>query len=190
MQLNLPNLLTWLRVLLIPVFMLVFYLPWHLANLACAAIFTLAAVTDMLDGYLARRLDQTSEFGAFLDPIADKLMVATALVLLVAAHPGPLLAVPAVVIIGREIAVSGLREWMAGVGERTAVAVSAIGKVKTVLQMVALVLLLIREPVGPLDTWTVGMVLLYVAVILTLWSMGAYLRSAWPTLSGQGGDGS
>jgi len=182
--LNLPNLLTLLRIVLIPVFVVVFYLPWHWANLASAVLFTLAALTDLLDGYLARRLNQTSAFGAFLDPVADKLMVATALVLLVTAHPGLMLVIPALVIIGREITVSGLREWMAAVGESTAVKVSIIGKIKTTLQMIALVLLLIRDPVGPIDTWTIGMALLWVAVVLTIWSMIAYMQSAWPALRG------
>jgi CDP-diacylglycerol--glycerol-3-phosphate 3-phosphatidyltransferase/cardiolipin synthase len=186
MELNLPNLLTLLRVLLIPVFVAVYYLPFKWAHLVCAVIFTVAALTDILDGYLARRLGQTSAFGAFLDPVADKLMVATALVLLVAAYPSPWLAIPALVIVGREIAVSGLREWMAGIGERTTVAVSVVGKIKTVLQMVALILLIYQAPLGPFPTWTVGMVLLYVAVILTLWSMYAYLDSAWPALSRRG----
>jgi CDP-diacylglycerol--glycerol-3-phosphate 3-phosphatidyltransferase/cardiolipin synthase len=170
------------------VFVLLFYLPFKWTNLACAALFTLAAVTDLLDGYLARRLGQTSDFGAFLDPVADKLMVGVVLVLLVADHPTPFLAIPAAVIIGREITVSGLREWMAGMGERTTVAVSIVGKIKTTLQMIAMILLIYREPLGPFDTWTVGMVLLYVAVILTLWSMIAYLQSAWPALVGTAGN--
>ncbi|MDX1594597.1 MAG: CDP-diacylglycerol--glycerol-3-phosphate 3-phosphatidyltransferase [Gammaproteobacteria bacterium] len=186
MQMNLPNLLTLLRLALIPVFVLFFYLPFSWVNVACTAVFSLAAVTDLLDGYLARRLGQTSAFGAFLDPVADKLMVGVVLVLLVAEHPTPFMAIPAAVIIGREITVSGLREWMAGFGERTTVAVSVVGKIKTTLQMIAMILLIYREPIGPLDVWTVGMVLLYVAVILTLWSMGAYLRSAWPALVGKG----
>ena len=190
MQMNLPNLLTLLRVALIPVFVVIFYLPFHWARLACAVLFAVAALTDLLDGYLARRLGQTSAFGAFLDPVADKLMVAVALVLLVSIHPTVPMALAATVIICREILVSGLREWMAGVGERTRVAVSAIGKVKTTLQMIAILLLIYRDPVGPVDTWDVGMALLWVAVALTLWSMGAYLRSAWPALLGRpGGDG-
>jgi CDP-diacylglycerol--glycerol-3-phosphate 3-phosphatidyltransferase/cardiolipin synthase len=188
MQMNVPNMLTLLRLALIPVFVLLFYLPFKWTNLACAALFTLAAVTDLLDGYLARRLGQTSDFGAFLDPVADKLMVGVVLVLLVSDHPTPFLAIPAAVIIGREITVSGLREWMAGMGERTTVAVSIVGKIKTTLQMIAMILLIYRDPLGPFDTWTVGMVLLYVAVILTLWSMIAYLKSAWPALVGTAGN--
>jgi len=185
MQMNLPNLLTLLRVALIPVFVVIFYLPFKWAHLACAVIFAVAALTDLLDGYLARRLGQTSAFGAFLDPVADKLMVAVALVLLVSIHPTVPMALAATVIICREILVSGLREWMAGVGERTRVAGSAVGKVKTTLQMLAILLLVYREPLGPIATWDVGMALLWVAVALTLWSMGAYLRSAWPALLGR-----
>jgi len=179
-----PNMLTLVRIILIPVLVLVFYLPgqWHYQ--LSAAIFGLAALTDMLDGYLARRLRQISVFGAFLDPVADKLMVAVALVLLVQDNPSPLFAVPAVVIIGREIAISALREWMSEIGERTKVAVSVIGKIKTITQMVAIVLLLYKVPLGPLPTHDVGLVLLYVAAILTLWSMFVYLRAAWPILSG------
>jgi len=182
MDMNLPNSLTLLRLALIPVFVLFFYLPFTWVNIACTAVFSLAAITDLLDGYFARKLGQTSAFGAFLDPVADKLMVGVVLVLLVADHPTPFMAIPAAVIIGREIAVSGLREWMAGFGERTTVAVSVVGKIKTTLQMIAMILLIYREPIGPIDTWTVGMALLYVAVILTLWSMVTYLRSAWPSL--------
>jgi len=188
MDMNLPNSLTLLRLALIPVFVLFFYLPFTWVNIACTAIFSLAAITDLLDGYFARKLGQTSAFGAFLDPVADKLMVGVVLVLLVADHPTPFMAIPAAVIIGREIAVSGLREWMAGFGERTTVAVSVVGKIKTTLQMIAMILLIYREPIGPIDTWTVGMALLYVAVILTLWSMVTYLRSAWPSLVGTPGN--
>jgi len=188
MDMNLPNSLTLLRLALIPVFVLFFYLPFTWVNIACTAVFSLAAITDLLDGYFARKLGQTSAFGAFLDPVADKLMVGVVLVLLVADHPTPFMAIPAAVIIGREIAVSGLREWMAGFGERTTVAVSVVGKIKTTLQMIAMILLIYREPIGPIDTWTVGMALLYVAVILTLWSMVTYLRSAWPSLVGTPGN--
>jgi len=188
MDMNLPNSLTLLRLALIPVFVLFFYLPFTWVNIACTAVFSLAAITDLLDGYFARKLGQTSAFGAFLDPVADKLMVGVVLVLLVADHPTPFMAIPAAVIISREIAVSGLREWMAGFGERTTVAVSVVGKIKTTLQMIAMILLIYREPIGPIDTWTVGMALLYVAVILTLWSMVTYLRSAWPSLVGTPGN--
>ncbi len=185
MPLNIPNILTLLRIVLIPVFMLVFYLPISWSHFATALIFTLAAITDWLDGYLARRLGQTSPFGAFLDPVADKLMVAAALVLLVQENPTVAFAVPVVVIIGREIAISALREWMAEIGERAQVAVSSIGKIKTTAQMFAIILLLLHVPIGPFPTHEVGVVLLYVAAVLTLWSMVIYLRAAWPVLSAE-----
>jgi CDP-diacylglycerol--glycerol-3-phosphate 3-phosphatidyltransferase len=185
MQLNLPTGLTLLRIALIPVFVAVFFMSFRGANLLCAALFGLAALTDWLDGYLARRLDQTSAFGAFLDPVADKLMVAAALVLLVQAIPTPWMAVAAVIIIGREIAVSALREWMAQIGRQRRVAVSLIGKFKTTAQMVAVLLLLYREPVGFFPTLEVGLGLLLVAATLTLWSMGNYLIAAWPALQSQ-----
>ena len=137
-----------------------------------------------MDWECTRRLRQMSVFGAFLDPVADKLMVAVALVLLVQDNPSLLFVIPAAIIIGREIAISALREWMSEIGERTRVAVSVIGKIKTITQMVAIVLLLYKLPLGPLPTHDIGLVLLYVAAILTLWSMFVYLRAAWPILSG------
>ena len=179
---NLPNSLTFFRISLIPIFVLVFYAPFGWAHTATAILFTLGAVTDLLDGYLARRLGQTSPFGAFLDPVADKLLVAVALVLLVQHDPRPWLAVAAAVIIGREIVISALREWMAELGKRTKVAVSYVGKVKTTAQMVAIILMLYRDPLGSFPIYEVGMVLLYGAAFLTLWSMVVYLRSAWPLL--------
>ncbi len=181
---NIPNLLTLLRILLIPVYVGVFYVPWDDAHLICAAIFALAAVTDWLDGYLARRLGQQSRFGAFLDPVADKLMVAVALILLVEADPSPWLAVPALVIIGREITISALREWMAELGARAKVAVSWVGKVKTAAQMAAIVLLIFRDDLFGLPVYKAGLALLLVAAVLTLWSMLVYLRAAWPSLRG------
>jgi len=189
--LNVPNLLTWLRIALIPVFVLVFYLlPVPLNHLVTTIVFALAGITDWLDGYLARRLDQQSAFGAFLDPVADKLMVAVALILLVGSQRdgfhGALLAIPAAVIVGREIAVSALREWMANAGEGTRVAVNMVGKVKTTAQMLAIGMLLFHEPVGPFPTLVAGYVLLYLAAGLTLWSMFKYLRNAWSTLTGRG----
>ncbi len=184
MRQNIPNLLTLLRIALIPVFVVIFFLPWPWAARACALVFTLAALTDWLDGYLARRLNLVSALGAFLDPVADKLMVATALILLVQADPTPALAVPALVIIGREITISALREWMAELGARAQVAVSVIGKIKTTVQMVAIVLLILREDVWGLPVYTIGYVLIYLAAILTLWSMVVYLRAAWPSLMG------
>ncbi len=188
MTYNLPNILTLLRIALIPVFAVLFYLPVPWAHVAVTVVFAIAAITDWLDGYLARRWRQTSAFGAFLDPVADKLMVAAALVMLVDVNPTPfsdlLLVLPAVVIIGREIVISALREWMAEIGDRTSVAVSTIGKIKTSAQMLALLLLLYREPLGEFPTAEIGFVLLYVAAGLTLWSMVIYLRAAWPSLSG------
>ncbi|MDH3888845.1 MAG: CDP-diacylglycerol--glycerol-3-phosphate 3-phosphatidyltransferase [Gammaproteobacteria bacterium] len=185
MQWTIPNILTFLRIILIPVLVVVFYMPGPWSYQISALIFGLAAITDWLDGYLARRLQQTSLFGAFLDPVADKLMVAVALVLLVQDNPSELFAVPAAVIIGREIVISALREWMAEIGARTRVAVSIVGKVKTTLQMIAILLLLYKIPVGTFPTHMVGVVLLYIAAILTLWSMFVYLRAAWPILSGK-----
>ena len=187
MKWTIPNILTLLRIVLIPVLVVVFYIPGQWTYQISAAIFGLAAVTDWLDGYLARRWEQTSAFGAFLDPVADKLMVAVALVLLVQDNPSPLFAVPAAIIIGREIAISALREWMSEIGARTKVAVSIIGKLKTTIQMIAILLLLYKVPVGPFPTHAAGIVLLYIAAILTLWSMFVYLRAAWPILSGADG---
>jgi CDP-diacylglycerol--glycerol-3-phosphate 3-phosphatidyltransferase/cardiolipin synthase len=181
---NIPNLLTLLRILLIPVFIVLFYLPFPWANEAAAAVFVLAGLTDWLDGYLARRMQLVSPLGAFLDPVADKLMVATALVLLVQADPTVPIAMAAAVIIGREITISALREWMAELGSRTKVAVSEIGKFKTAAQMTAISLLIYRDDVWGIPVYTVGLVLLYVAVVLTLWSMTLYLRAAWPSLRG------
>jgi CDP-diacylglycerol--glycerol-3-phosphate 3-phosphatidyltransferase/cardiolipin synthase len=185
---NIPNILTLLRILLIPVFVAVFYLPVAWSNSACALVFALAAVTDWFDGYLARRWGQVSPLGAFLDPVADKLMVAVALILLVQAEPAPELALPAAIIIGREITISALREWMAELGARAAVAVSLIGKFKTAAQMVAILLLIYRDPLFGLPVREIGYVLLYLAAALTLWSMLVYLRAAWPSLSRPGPD--
>ncbi|MDJ0807879.1 MAG: CDP-diacylglycerol--glycerol-3-phosphate 3-phosphatidyltransferase [Gammaproteobacteria bacterium] len=182
---NLPNMLTFSRIVLIPFFVLFFYLPVEWGMAAATLVFVLAAVTDWLDGYLARRWEQTSALGAFLDPVADKLMVATALVLIVQADPEFWLALPALVIIGREIAISALREWMAELGARANVAVSEIGKVKTAAQMVAIALLIYRDDFAGLPIYTIGLVLLYIAVLLTLWSMIIYLRAAWPQLNGE-----
>ncbi len=186
MKLNLPNKMTLTRILLIPVFVIAFYLPlFGLNNYIVTAIFILAGVTDWFDGYLARRLNQQSAFGEFLDPVADKLMVSVALVLLVGAHPGWLLALPAAVIIGREITISALREWMANVGDRTKVAVSIIGKFKTAVQMLAIGFLLFEKSLGDFPTLQIGYVLLYIAASLTLWSMYLYLKAAWPTLNNE-----
>lgn len=171
---------------MIPVFVGLFYYPSIGSNQLAALVFGLAALTDWLDGYLARRMGLVSPLGAFLDPVADKLMVATALVLLVDADPSPLTAIPAAVIIGREITISALREWMAEVGARARVAVSHIGKVKTAAQMIAILLMIYREDIFGIPVYTVGYLLLYVAVVLTLWSMTIYLLAAWPSLSEHG----
>ena len=182
MYVTLPTFLTLLRIVLIPIFVGVFYLPVSWSNLVCTLLFGVAALTDWLDGYLARRLQQTSAFGAFLDPVADKLIVAAALVLLVQAIPSPWMAVAAAIIIGREIAISALREWMAQLGNRGVVAVSMIGKFKTTAQMIALFLLLYRDPIVGFPTLEVGMGCLFVAAALTLWSMAHYLFAAWQVL--------
>ncbi len=188
MQLNLPNSLTLARIIMIPIFGLVFFLPVEWAGPVAALVFALAAVTDWLDGYLARRWEQTSAFGAFLDPVADKLMVAVALVALVAVNPSPWFAFAAAVIIGREIAVSALREWMAELGKRATVAVSLIGKFKTAAQMIAIIMLLYGEPVLGLPISVLGLILLYIAAGLTLWSMIIYLRAAWVVLESDPGE--
>lgn len=186
---NVPNTLTVLRIALIPVLVLVFYLPYPWARAVCAGIFALAAVTDWLDGMLARWLRQMSAFGAFLDPVADKLMVAVALVLLVQADPQPWITIPAAIIIGREIVISALREWMAELGQRQRVAVRAVGKLKTILQMIAIVCMLYDEPVAQrIPTYEVGFALLLAAAFLTLWSMFVYLRAAWPMLMAPPGE--
>ncbi len=179
MPINIPNALTLMRILLIPVLVVVFYVPFQGHWLVAAGIFTLAAVTDWFDGYLARRLGQMTAFGAFLDPVADKLMVSVTLVLLVERHDTILFTLAACVIIGREIVVSALREWMAELGQRTSVAVNYIGKVKTALQMIAVIGLLAVNPSRDAG-WMLGLcyLLLYSAAVLTLWSMMAYLRAA------------
>jgi cardiolipin synthase len=186
MPFNIPILLTWLRVALIPLVVGVFYLPadWlteYERGLSATIIFVVAALTDWFDGYLARRWNETSSFGAFLDPVADKLMVAGALLLLV--ELGRTTAVIAFIIIGREIAISALREWMAQIGASKSVAVSSLGKVKTIAQMIAIPMLLYKAPLfGVIDTLYLGTILLYIAAVLTLWSMVYYLRRAWPLI--------
>ena len=181
MPLNVPNLLTWLRILTIPLVIGVFYVPvvwlssWH-QNLIATSLFIAAAITDWLDGYLARRLNQMSAFGAFLDPVADKLMIAAALIVLVWLQRVD--AIIAVVIIGREIAVSAMREWMAKIGQSKSVAVNFLGKIKTISQMIAVPLLLYNERIGVLSPQRVGTWLIYLAAILTLVSMFYYLKLA------------
>lgn len=186
MPLNLPILLTWLRIVAIPLLIAVYYLPASWASmaerdLAATLIFIAAALTDWADGYLARKLNQTSAFGAFLDPVADKLMVAAALIILV--QLGRTDAIVAMIIIGREITISALREWMAKIGAAKSVAVSMLGKVKTAAQMLAIPLLLYYVPLLGYDTRLAGNWLIWIAALLTLWSMGYYLRMAWPEIA-------
>ena len=198
MKPNIPTMLTWLRILLIPVFVGAFYwpenlhklsaMPSHWVNVFATSVFAIAAITDWLDGYLARRLNQTSAFGAFLDPVADKLMVAAALIVLV--EFGRVGAIVSLIILGREIAISALREWMAGEGQRSSVGVAMIGKVKTFVQMAAILFLLYWDdldlgPLGIFSTKDWGHVLIVVAAILTLLSMAYYLKAAWPKLKGK-----
>jgi CDP-diacylglycerol--glycerol-3-phosphate 3-phosphatidyltransferase len=185
---NIPNTLTLIRILLIPVLVGVFFLPYGWSREASAVVFLVAAITDWFDGYLARKLGQTSKFGAFLDPVADKLMVATALVLLVFDDPRPWITVAALIIVGREITISSLREWMAELGKRATVAVSMIGKFKTAAQMGAITLLLWKDDLFALPVYDIGQVLLYIAAALTLWSMFVYLRAAWPILKDDASD--
>lgn len=181
MPLNVPNVLTWIRIMMIPLVIGVFYIPemwlssWH-RNLIATALFVVAAATDWLDGYLARRLNQTSAFGAFLDPVADKLMIAAALIVLVELER--VNAIIAVVIIGREVVVSALREWMAKMGQSKSVAVNFLGKIKTISQMVAVPLLLYHDRIGMLDSQRVGTWLIFLAALLTLVSMLYYLKLA------------
>ena len=182
---NLPNALTWLRILMIPAILALFYLlPFPWADPAACAAFALAGITDTLDGYYARKLGQTSRLGAFLDPVADKLIVAAALVLIVSKDPRWFVVIVAVVIIGREIAVSALREWMAEIGARNRIKVSLLGKYKTIMQIVGLSFMLFRQNLFGLPTYKIGLVLTAVAAVLTLWSMVQYLIVAWPELRG------
>jgi cardiolipin synthase (CMP-forming) len=189
MNLNIPNLLTLLRIVAIPIFVAVFYLPgtWITpaqANLIATVIFVAAAITDWFDGWLARKLNQMSAFGAFLDPVADKLMVAAALIVLL--QLGRVDSVVALIIIGREITISALREWMAQIGESKSVAVAFVGKMKTVTQLVAIPFLLYHDRLfGLIDCRIAGSLFIWVAAVLTLWSMVFYLKAAWPILIGR-----
>jgi CDP-diacylglycerol--glycerol-3-phosphate 3-phosphatidyltransferase len=190
--LNVPNLLTLLRILLIPFFFVVYVIDAGWSNQVATTIFVIAAITDWLDGYMARRLNQYTTFGAFLDPVADKLIVATALVLLATDEKVlelvisvPLFTAAVAIIIGREIVISALREWMAELGKRASVAVSYIGKVKTALQLTAISLLVYKESLFGLPIFVLGELLLFVAAALTLYSMIVYLRAAWPVLTEQ-----
>lgn len=178
---NIPNILTLARIAFIPLLVVLFYLPFSWSMPVAAGLFGLASITDWLDGYLARRWNQSTPFGAFLDPVADKLMVVVALALLIERYDTLVLTLPALVIIGREIVISALREWMAEMGKRGMVAVSWVGKLKTTLQMVSLLILLALPPTH--EFALLGVIVLYTAAILTLWSMIQYLKAAWPHLS-------
>ena len=176
---NIPNTLTFFRIFLVPIFAIVFTLPVEWANLAACMVFTLAALTDLLDGFFARKLKQTSKLGEFLDPVADKFMVTVVLVLLITKNPGLIIAIPAAIIIGRELTISALREWMAEIGARSKVAVSILGKIKTITQMVALILLVYHDDFFNIPTYRLGLICLYIATSLTLWSMFQYITTAW-----------
>lgn len=180
---NIPLLLTISRILAIPIVVLLYMLPFPWAHPAAAVLLAVAAFTDWLDGYLARSLSQTTELGAFLDPVADKLLVAVALVMVLSSHLIPYLGLAAAVIIGREIAISALREWMSTLGKRVSVKVNMIGKIKTSIQMLALILLVWYSPASRHWVLWIGPILLYIAAILTLWSMVVYLKLAWPDLT-------
>lgn len=183
MKANLANTLTWIRIAAIPIVVYCFFSAGNLARPVAGIVFAVAALTDLLDGWVARKLKQTSRFGEFLDPVADKLMVTVVLVLLVQSDPGVTMALVAAVIIGREITVSGLREWMATIGERSNVAVSRGGKLKTTLQMIGIGLMVYENATFGIDVYVVGFVLLLLAAVMTLWSMVVYLRAAWPSMT-------
>jgi CDP-diacylglycerol--glycerol-3-phosphate 3-phosphatidyltransferase/cardiolipin synthase len=180
---TLPNLLTGLRIVLIPIIVGLFYLPYGWGDILACILFAIAGITDSLDGYVARRTGQVSRLGTFLDPVADKLIVATALVLIVSRNPTWYVTLTAAVIIGREIAISALREWMAGIGSGQKVAVSALGKFKTIAQIVGLSMMLYFHDLLGLPIYKIGLVLTEIAAVLTLWSMILYLRAAWPELA-------
>jgi CDP-diacylglycerol--glycerol-3-phosphate 3-phosphatidyltransferase len=182
---NIPNLLTALRIALIPAIIVLFYAPYSWSDMACGVMFAIAGITDSFDGYLARKLGQVSPLGAFLDPVADKLIVATALVLIVSKNPVWYVTLTAAVIIGREIAISALREWMAELGARHKMKVSGIAKFKTIVQIVGLSMMLFREDLLGLPIYDIGLVLTVLAAVLTLWSMIAYLVAAGPELRGR-----
>jgi CDP-diacylglycerol---glycerol-3-phosphate 3-phosphatidyltransferase len=186
LPLTIPTLLTLARIVMIPVLVVVFYLPVEWANVAALIIFILAGLTDWLDGWVARRYGMTSSFGAFLDPVADKLMVGVALIIIVQRHPEVLIAISTAIIIGRELTISALREWMAALGEGARVKVAWTGKMKTILQMVAIGFLLYGESLWLLPVLEIGRWLLVAAAVLTLVSMLTYLRSAWPAIRGRG----
>ncbi len=184
--LTIPNIITLSRIVLIPVFVLAFIIPdYPYQHIVLVSIFFLASISDWIDGYLARKLKQESAFGAFLDPVADKLMVTTAMVLLVYKYHDLYIVLPALVIVGRELAISALREWMANLGAQAKVKVHFIGKLKTVSQLWAIGFLLYDQPIGGFEPTVVGYILLYIATVLTLWSMVVYLMAAWPSMMGK-----
>ena len=185
-MLNLPNILSLLRIALIPVLIGIFLLPYESAPLWATVVFVIASLTDWLDGYLARKWDQSSPFGAFIDPVADKLLVAVTLVLVLYQTPEPYILIPVIIIIGREITVSALREWMAELGQRSTVKVSYVGKLKTTFQMLAIGCLIFHAPLFGIPVFKVGIALLYIAAFLTLSSMISYLRAALPMLLSKG----
>ncbi|MDF1655816.1 MAG: CDP-diacylglycerol--glycerol-3-phosphate 3-phosphatidyltransferase, partial [Coxiellaceae bacterium] len=180
---NFALLLTWSRIFAIPVIVLVYFLPFKNAHLVAAIAFALVAITDWLDGFVARNLDQCTKLGAFLDPVADKLLVSISLLMILSQQYMPFLALPAAVIVGRELTISALREWMAEIGKRTSVAVTFVAKLKTVMQLVAIGVLLLYRPHMPLYVLYIGVVLLSISAVLTLWSMIIYLKIAWPDLT-------
>lgn len=182
MRLTLPTAITLLRIGLIPIFVVAFYLPYAWANIAAAAIFALASFSDWVDGYLARVLKQESSFGAFLDPVADKLMVVVAIVLIVQAHPSIYIALPSIIIVAREISISALREWMAELRSSTSVQVSFVGKAKTTAQLFSLLLMIYAEPIRQIPIFEIGLGFYYLAVVFTIVSMVIYLRAAWPVI--------
>jgi len=188
LKLNLANILTLFRMAAIPVVVICFYAPIPNARPIAAVIFGIAAVTDFIDGWVARRYGQTSRFGEFLDPVADKLMVAIVLVMLVEAQSGWFEDIIAMIIIGREITISALREWMATIGERANVKVSWAGKVKTTFQMFGIAFMVYQEPIFGIDIYAVGFALLVIAAVMTIWSMWIYLRAAWPFIVMDDGD--
>ncbi len=186
LPLTIPNMVTLFRIVLIPIFVLAFIIPnYPSKHIVLVSLFFLASVSDWVDGFLARRLKQESAFGAFLDPVADKLMVTVAIILLVSKHPEWFMVLPALVIIGRELAISALREWMANLGAQAKVKVQFIGKLKTASQLLAIGFLLYDEPIGKFEPTIIGYILLYIATVLTLWSMVVYLLAAWPSISGK-----
>ncbi len=185
MPMNLPNGLTLFRILLVPLMVGAYYLPYKGMNVVAASMFIAGAITDWLDGWIARRYGMVSAFGAFLDPVADKLAVTVALFLIVQTDKTPLMAIVAAVIVGREITISALREWMAMIGERTRVNVATLGKVKTGVQMTAIAVLLMQHRFVGRPLYNFGKLLLVAAAVLTIWSAVIYLRAAWPVMRSQ-----